>query len=75
MAATKATFVILTSQMAQNRGLVEPRACAIPHRRFQFHKRSQLLIRTHTETLSVAAVHVNNPDRSGGRRTASPTDF
>jgi len=33
---------------------------------FQFHKRSQLLIRAHNETPSVAAIGVNNPDRSPG---------
>src|SRR6188472_766408 len=32
--------------------------------RFQFQKRSQLLIRTHNETLAVVAMCVNNPDRS-----------
>src|SRR6266516_5334448 len=31
-------------------------------RRFEFDKRSQLLIRTHEETLSVAAMRVTNPD-------------
>ena len=30
----------------------------------QFHKSSQLLIRTHNETLSVVAMRVCNPDRS-----------
>ena len=29
----------------------------------QFHKSSQLLIRTRNETLSVVAVRVNDPDR------------
>jgi hypothetical protein len=33
------------------------------YRPFEFHKRSQLLIGTHNETLSVA-MRVNNPDRS-----------
>ena len=33
-------------------------------RSFQFHKRSQLFIRTHNETLSVVAMRVSNPDRS-----------
>jgi len=33
------------------------------HRRFQFNKRSQLFIRTHNETPSVA-MHVNKPDCS-----------
>jgi hypothetical protein len=35
-----------------------------PSRRFEFHKRSQLFIRTHNETLSVAAMCVCNKDRS-----------
>jgi hypothetical protein len=29
-----------------------------PNRRFKFHKRRQLFIRTHNETLSVAAMRV-----------------
>jgi hypothetical protein len=33
------------------------------NRRFEFQKRSQLFIRTHNETLSVA-VSINNPDRA-----------
>jgi len=33
-------------------------------RPFKFNKRSQLFIRTHDETLSVAAMRVSNPDRS-----------
>jgi hypothetical protein len=33
-------------------------------RRFQFHKRSQLFIRSHNEPLPVVAVRVSNPDRS-----------
>ena len=32
--------------------------------RFEFHKRSQLFIRVHNETLPVAAMRVCNPDRS-----------
>jgi len=32
-------------------------------RRFQFHKSSQLFICTHNQTLFVAAMCVNNPDR------------
>src|SRR5438132_284909 len=31
---------------------------------FEFQKRSQLFIRMHNETLSVAAMRVSNPDRS-----------
>jgi hypothetical protein len=32
--------------------------------RFQFQKRGQLFIRVHNELVSVAAMRVNNPDRS-----------
>jgi hypothetical protein len=32
------------------------------YRRFKFQKSSQLFIRTHNETLSVAAMSVGNPD-------------
>jgi hypothetical protein len=38
-------------------------ACCHRNRRFQFHKRSQLFIRTHNEALTVAMC-ANNPDRS-----------
>jgi hypothetical protein len=34
------------------------------NRFFQFHKRSQLFIGVHNETLSVGAVCLCNPDRS-----------
>ena len=34
------------------------------NRHFQFQKSRQLFIRMHSETLSVAAVRVCNPDRS-----------
>jgi hypothetical protein len=33
----------------------------------EFHKRSQLFIRVHNETLSVVAMRVSNPDRSPAR--------
>ena len=33
------------------------------NRRLQFHKRSQLFIRTHNETLAVVAMRVRNPER------------
>jgi hypothetical protein len=35
---------------------------ALPHRRFEFHKRSQLFIRSHDVTLSVIAMRIDNPD-------------
>jgi hypothetical protein len=36
---------------------------ASSNRRLQFNKRRQLFIRSHNETLSVAAMRVCNPDR------------
>jgi len=39
------------------------RDCAA-NRKFKFHKRRQLLIRVHNETLAVPAMRVRNPDRS-----------
>jgi len=38
-----------------------------PNRRFKFHKRSQLFIRTHNETLSIAADSNDSPMRSTHR--------
>jgi len=35
-----------------------------PNRRFEFHKRHQLFIRAHNETLSIAAMRVSNEDCS-----------
>jgi hypothetical protein len=51
-----------------------------PRCRFEFHKRGQLLIRTHNEPLSIVAMPVCNPDRSPvgiNRRDAAliPTGF
>jgi len=43
----------------QNLALLKP-----INRRFEFHKRRQLFIRTHNEPLAVVAVRVSNPDRS-----------
>jgi hypothetical protein len=37
------------------------------NRGFQFYKRGQLFIRTHNETLSVAAMRVCNQDRAALR--------
>jgi hypothetical protein len=37
---------------------------ASANRRFEFRKRSQQFIRVHNETLSVAAMRINNPDCS-----------
>ena len=55
---------------------MRPTTDATPNRRFQFNKRSQLFIHVHNETLSVAAIRVNNPDRSPvaiGRRNVAQT--
>jgi hypothetical protein len=37
---------------------------ASANRRFEFHKRGQLCLRSHNEPLSVAAMRVHNEDRS-----------
>jgi hypothetical protein len=39
----------------------------LSNRRFQFHKRRQLFIRTHNETLSVVAVRVSDKEGSPAR--------
>jgi hypothetical protein len=46
------------------------------NRQFQFHKRCQFFITSPNKTFSVAAVRVDNPDRSPGRidgRNPAPT--
>jgi hypothetical protein len=35
-------------------------------RHFKFHKRRELFIRVHNETLSIVAMHVSDEDRSPG---------
>jgi hypothetical protein len=40
------------------------------NRALQFHKRSQQFVSVHNETLSIAAMGVNNPDRSPLESTA-----
>jgi hypothetical protein len=42
----------------------QPYSATSAYRRFQFQKSRELFIRTHNETLSVAAIGVSNPDRS-----------
>jgi hypothetical protein len=59
-----------------DRSLFRMRRAACANRRFKFEKRRQLLIRTHNETLSVAAVRIDNKDRSPvgiNRGDAAPT--
>jgi hypothetical protein len=46
-------------------GASKARLAGAYNRRFKFQKRRQLF-RTHHETLSIATMRVNNPDRSSG---------
>jgi hypothetical protein len=39
-----------------------PRCAVLSRRRFKFHKRSEFLIRTHNEMLSVVSMCVRNPE-------------
>jgi hypothetical protein len=53
----------LTKTISCNKPFLYPRPiCGAA--RLKFRKRSQLLIRTHDETLSIVAMCVSNPDRS-----------
>jgi hypothetical protein len=55
---------IATSSLEEISSGCQDNSPQTPNRRFQFHKSSQLFIRTHNETLSVVAVRVGNEDRS-----------
>jgi hypothetical protein len=50
--------------VGQNLAGLSRRLAASANRRFEFQKSSQLFIRVHDETLSVAAMRVSNPDCS-----------
>jgi hypothetical protein len=50
------------AEFGKNLANVSRHFAASTDRRLEFHKCSQLFIRTHNETLSVAAMCVNNPD-------------
>jgi hypothetical protein len=52
------------AEFGKNLASVSNQFAASPNHGFQFYKRSQLFIRMHNETLSVAAMCVSNPDRS-----------
>ena len=52
------------AEFGKNLANLSNQFAASANRRFKFHKRSQLFIRTHNETLSVVAMRVCNPDRS-----------
>jgi hypothetical protein len=48
--------------VAKNPASLSSQKAPTPNCRFKLNKRSQLFIRMHNETLSVAAMRVNNPD-------------
>src|SRR6266481_1342430 len=50
------------AEFCEHRTNLSNQFAATANHRFECHKRSQLLIRTHHEPLSVAAMRVNNPD-------------
>jgi hypothetical protein len=52
------------SDMMQSKQSPQPTAGRCATSAFQLHKRRQLFIRTHNETLPVAAMRVSNPDCS-----------
>jgi hypothetical protein len=52
------------AEFGKNLACLSSQFAASANRRFEFHKRSQLFIRLHNETLSVVAMCVCNPDRS-----------
>ena len=61
----KNAFIVLKYSLLTVRvRLPDGRRDCAANRRFEFHKRSQLFIRVHNESLSVAAMCVCNPDRS-----------
>jgi hypothetical protein len=65
----------LTSSFEKFWPACQAKNAASADRRFEFHKRSLLFIRTHNKTLSVA-MRVHNPDPSPveiNRRSAAPT--
>src|SRR2546430_1153666 len=55
------------AQFGKNLGALSRQFPAIPNRRFEFHKRSQLFIGSHNETLAVAAMRVSDKDCSPAR--------
>ena len=55
--------IVAKNRFYQNRVKVSSQFSVTLDRRFEFHKRRQLFIRAHNETLAVAAMCVCNPDR------------
>jgi hypothetical protein len=54
----------LNAEFGKNLANLSNQFAASSNDKFQFHKRSQLFIRAHNETLSVVTMRVSNPDRS-----------
>jgi hypothetical protein len=51
-------------EFGENPASLSRQKTATPNRRFQFHKRSQLILWAHNETLSVVTVRVHDPNCS-----------
>ena len=52
------------AQFGKNLASLSSQFAGSVNHRFKLQKRGQLFIRTHNETLSIAAMCVHNPDRS-----------
>jgi len=68
--------ILVSVLFAKNLGNLASQFGARANRRFEFHKRSQLFIRVHNETLAVAAMRISYKDRSPvaiQSRNAAPT--
>jgi len=52
------------AEFGKNLAYLSIKLASSANRRFEFEKRGQLFIRTHDEPLSIAAMRVNNEDRS-----------
>jgi hypothetical protein len=61
LGAIKSSYV---SSLRKSCLLCRDNSVRVASRRFEFHKRGQLFIRVHNETLSFVAMCVRNPDRS-----------
>src|SRR5207247_2266334 len=61
---TGGMLVFISGESRKNLVRCRGQFAASANHRFKFHKRGQLFIRTHNETLSVAAMRVSDEDRS-----------
>jgi hypothetical protein len=57
-------FVFISGKCQKNLANLSNQFAARANDRFEFQKCSQLFIRPHSESLSVTAMRINNPDRS-----------